>query len=98
MSNDATPREVGLSEGLGADAPHYADMTREQLERHAMRMAQALHDDKPRAFWLRYALGPMRAPSCLCCGKLPEKVAIQHLELPGIVICERCRTRAIHGA
>lgn len=75
-------------------APDYSEMSREALERHAARMAQALADDRPRKFWERYALGPLMAPSCLCCGKLPDKVAIQHIELPCIVICEKCRNAA----
>jgi hypothetical protein len=68
----------------------YSEMTREQLERHAARMAQALKDDKPLTFWQRYARQPMMAPSCLVCGQLPEKVAITHGDLPGIVVCEKC--------
>jgi hypothetical protein len=72
-------------------APDYSDMSREALERHARRMAQALADDKARAFYRKHALGPLAAPSCLCCGQLPEKVAIQHMELPEVVLCEKCR-------
>jgi hypothetical protein len=72
-------------------APDYSDMSREALERHAKRMAQALADDKARAFYRKHALGPLAAPSCLCCGQLPEKVAIQHMELPEVVLCEKCR-------
>lgn len=77
-----------------APAPDYSDMSREALERHATRMAQALHDDKARAFYDKHALGPMMVPSCLVCGQLPEVVAIQHMELPGVVVCEKCRTAA----
>jgi hypothetical protein len=66
-------------------------MSREALERHAKRMAQAMADDKARAFYRKHALGPLAAPSCLCCGQLPEKVAIQHMELPEVVLCEKCR-------
>jgi hypothetical protein len=77
-----------------APAPDYSDMSREALERHATRMAQALHDDKARTFYDKHALGPMMAPSCLVCGQLPDKVAIQHMELPGVVVCEKCRTAA----
>lgn len=71
--------------------PDYSEMSREALERHAARMAQALANDKPRQFYDKYATGPMMPPSCLCCGQLPDKVAIQHAELPGIVVCEKCR-------
>ena len=46
-------------------------------------------------FFERYALGPMRKPSCFVCGQLPEKIAITHGDLPGIVVCEKCRDAAI---
>lgn len=50
------------------------------------------------AFHLKHALGPMLAPSCLCCGQqthpLTRPVAIKHGELPGIVICATCRDAA----
>lgn len=42
-------------------------------------------------FFDRYALGPKLPPSCLCCGQLPDEVVIQHAELPGIVVCRKCR-------
>ena len=47
------------------------------------------------AFHEKYALGPMAKPSCLCCGHVPEEVAIKHMELPGIVICKKCRDAAL---
>lgn len=72
--------------------PNYSEMSREQLERHTVRLAQASQNALD--FWHKHALGPLMAPSCLCCGKLPEEVAIQHLELPGIVICKACRDAA----
>ncbi len=75
-------------------APDYSAMSREALERHAARMAQQLANDKARQFYDKYATGPMMTPSCLCCGKLPDKVAIKHAELPGIVVCEECRNAA----
>jgi hypothetical protein len=81
--------------GREAAPPDYSEMSREQLERHAARMAQALADNKPREFWQKHANGPMLPPSCLCCGKLPDEVAIKHLELPGIVICRACRDAAL---
>lgn len=70
--------------------PDYSEMSREALERHAASMAQLLSDDKPRAFWERYAIGPKSAPSCICCGHVPDEVAIQHAEIPSIVVCRRC--------
>lgn len=94
-ADTALPQRTGdRAEGDGlagrVETPDYSDMSREALERHAARMAQALADDRPRKFYDKYATGPMLAPSCLYCGKLPNKVAIRHLELPGIVVCEAC--------
>ena len=71
----------------------YSEMSREQLERHAARMSQALADDKPRAFYKKYALGQLAAPSCFCCGQVggsSAQAAIRHLELPDIFICSDC--------
>lgn len=49
-----------------------------------------------REFWRKYALPPLARPSCIVCGWLPEQwpPAIQHAELPGIVVCHRCRDAA----
>lgn len=73
--------------------PDYSDMSREALERHAKRLWQAMVT--AHAFWHKHALGPLAAPSCLCCGKLPDEVAIRHMELPGVVICKLCRDKAL---
>jgi hypothetical protein len=73
--------------------PNYSELSREALERHAVRMAQAMAT--AHAFWSKHALGPLAAPSCLCCGKLPNEVAIRHMELPGVVICTVCRDKAL---
>lgn len=50
-----------------------------------------------REFFDKHALGPKSAPSCLCCGRSMQGLqpAIQHGELPAIVICERCRDAAL---
>jgi len=90
----ATPSQPEAQKAV-APSPDYSEMSREQLERHATRMAQMLNDSRAIKFHERHAFGPMMAPSCLCCGKLPDKVAIKHLELPGIVICESCRDKAL---
>lgn len=49
-------------------------------------------------FHAKHALGPMRPPSCLCCGQqthpITRPVAVKHMELPGVVICEKCYTAA----
>lgn len=46
-------------------------------------------------FHTKHALGPMLAPSCLCCGQqthpITRPVSVKHLELPGIVICKVCK-------
>jgi hypothetical protein len=44
------------------------------------------------AFFTKHALGPKDAPSCLVCGSaaIPWPPAIQHLELPGIIVCHSC--------
>lgn len=75
--------------------PDYSEMSREALERHAQRMAQMLSDSRPIEFHSKHAFASKAMPSCLCCGKLPEKVAIKHMELPNIVICKPCRDAAL---
>jgi hypothetical protein len=47
-------------------------------------------------FWQRHAIPTKIAPSCLVCGKsmVGEQVAIQHMELPNIVVCFQCRDKA----
>jgi hypothetical protein len=64
------------------------------------RDAARLHD-YPRllAFFDKYALGPKSKPSCLVCGRddYDAPPAIQHLELPGIVVCLKCRDAAQEG-
>lgn len=68
-----------------AEAP--TDLTERQK-------AVMLHDfPKLSEFFHKHALGPMLAPSCLVCGCLPLAVAIQHGELPGIVVCASCRDK-----
>jgi hypothetical protein len=48
------------------------------------------------AFHTKHALGPMLAPSCLCCGKSTQgvEIGVRHMELPGVVICKPCHTAA----
>jgi len=50
-------------------------------------------------FHTKYALGPKLPPSCLVCGQqtnpVTRPVAIQHAELPGIVVCTKCRDAAL---
>lgn len=43
-------------------------------------------------FFDKHALGPKSAPSCLVCGQTTQEPAIQHMELPGIVVCNKCRS------
>lgn len=86
---------TALSAEDGEAVADYSEMSREALERHAARMAQSLANDAPRKFYDKHATGAMLAPSCLCCGQLPEEIAITHLELPGIVVCRKCHGRAL---
>lgn len=44
-----------------------------------------------RAFFDKHAFGPLAAPSCFVCGDLCGPPAVQHLELPGVVCCARCK-------
>lgn len=67
--------------------------------------ARMRHDyPKLMEFFSRHAVGPLAAPSCFLCGQktLPKEagmtdrvIAIQHEELPGIVICTGCRDAAL---
>ena len=43
------------------------------------------------AFFTKHALGPLAAPSCMVCGETCLAPAVQHLELPGVVCCRRCK-------
>ena len=46
-------------------------------------------------FFKKHAIGTLAAPNCFICGKSTQivEVGIQHLELPGVVICESCIVR-----
>jgi hypothetical protein len=52
-----------------------------------------------RAFFEKHALGPKALPSCLVCGRVTvgDDVAIQHMELPAIVVCAPCRNAALRA-
>lgn len=53
------------------------------------------HNETLARFFAKYALGPKMPPSCLVCGRVsPWPPAIQHAELPGIVVCHSCRDAA----
>jgi hypothetical protein len=42
-------------------------------------------------FFSKHGIGPKTKPSCLVCGKVAERpYAIQHMELPGVVVCLDC--------
>lgn len=90
---------ITFARALAATAPESApaDATATGEFQRIARMA----NDFPRLseFHTKYALGPMLAPSCLCCGQqthpLKRPVAIKHGELPGIVICTECRDKTI---
>lgn len=53
-------------------------------------------DQTQKEFFSQHALGPLARPSCLVCGQVPKQwpPAIQHLELPGIIVCFQCRDAA----
>jgi hypothetical protein len=53
-------------------------------------------DQKLKEFFSKHALGPLARPSCIVCGHVPKDwpPAIQHMELPGIVVCFPCRDAA----
>lgn len=55
---------------------------------------------KFREFYNKHALGPKAQPSCLVCGRSMHgrTVGIQHMELPGVVVCIECRDNAARGA
>ena len=44
-------------------------------------------------FHTKHAMGSLAAPSCLCCGRSTQgvEIGVQHMELPGIVICKPCK-------
>lgn len=48
------------------------------------------------AFFGKYALGSLEKPSCFVCGRADYEwpPAIQHAELPSIVVCFQCRDAA----
>jgi hypothetical protein len=49
-------------------------------------------------FHTKHALGALAAPSCLCCGQqthpITRPIAVQHMELPAIVVCKQCKDAA----
>jgi hypothetical protein len=62
----------------------------ESERERAERAENALATMRP--FFDKHALGALAKPSCLCCGRNDYKsVAVQHAELPAIVICDRCK-------
>jgi hypothetical protein len=93
-----------------ADNSRYTTTTYEDIESVGAALAarqvgidRVIHDFPAlQAFHEKHALGPMLAPSCLCCGQQTHPVmrpaAIKHGELPGIVICETCRNLAARPA
>jgi hypothetical protein len=66
-----------------------------QQEQSGEAVARMVHDFPALSeFFAKYALGPMTAPSCLCCGRTTkvEDYAVRHAELPGIIICRACKS------
>lgn len=67
-------------------------------ERHPVETKTVMEHDYPilRDFHNKYGLPQLMRPSCLVCGKPPTDwpPAIQHAELPGIIVCSVCRDAA----
>jgi hypothetical protein len=87
----------------GFTADQMQDYARAALAARQAGVDRVIHDFPAlQAFHIKHALGPMLAPSCLCCGQqthpVTRPVAIKHGELPGIVICETCRELAARQA
>jgi hypothetical protein len=74
-----------------------AQEARDEAERSADETTALLPaDQKLKEFFSKHALGPLARPSCIVCGHVPKDwpLAIQHMELPGIVVCFPCRDAA----
>lgn len=41
-------------------------------------------------FFNKHGMPSLIEQSCLVCGRIPESIAIRHLELPNIVVCGDC--------
>lgn len=66
-----------------------------ELQQRLAAVDQMVHDfPKLSAFFAKHALGQMLPPSCFVCGQSMEgrTVAVQHLELPDVVCCEKCKS------
>lgn len=48
-------------------------------------------------FFEKHGMPPLAKPSCLVCGRADYEwpPAIQHLELPSVVVCHPCRNGAL---
>lgn len=83
--NYAKATTVRLSGEPTDDAQRKAD----ERMRHDYPILQRFHS--------KHALGALAAPSCLCCGQQTgpaRPIAVQHMELPAIVICKPCKDAA----
>lgn len=84
-----------IEKALDLARPHevaaVGDARRDEVMRHDYPVLQQFHT--------KHAMGPLAAPSCLCCGKSTQgvEIGVQHLELPGIVICKPCKDAASRG-
>jgi hypothetical protein len=75
---------------LVAQPPQPSGGRPDEIMRHDYPLLQQFHS--------KHALGTMLAPSCLCCGRQTGEdrpVAVQHIELPAIVICNQCQLAAL---
>ena len=79
-----TPRtDYGILDWMDEEGP------KKEPDRQTLRTREEFFD--------RYALGPKVKPSCFVCGRDDYEwpPAIQHMELPGIVCCHKCRDAAL---
>lgn len=79
----------------------YTKATAVRLSGDASDADERMRHDYPllQRFHSKHALGALAAPSCLCCGQqthpITRPIAVQHMELPAIVVCKQCKDAAL---
>ena len=81
------PKLTAPPPGAGGDVGARSD----DVMRHDFPALQQFHT--------KHAMGSLAAPSCLCCGRSTQgvEIGVQHMELPGIVICKPCKDATAPG-
>jgi hypothetical protein len=75
-------------------------MTKDECSGALRKAEERMRHDYPilQQFHSKHALGALAAPSCLCCGHqthpITRPIAVQHMELPAIVVCKQCKDAA----